>query len=126
MSRYQNVLASIFPPGNAKCRSYFNEDLHLRNHCREYYTFKNHPVFISILLFEEEVTSRGIILKLDENVMYYYFQVIGRKKKIQIFKRFMPPFYDRNLFKYCRSLQNKNGFKKLDGNKLGLFKKIGL
>ncbi len=58
---------------------------------------KNHPVhFYS--LFEEEVTVEDY-LKLDENVMYYYFQV-WQDEEDPILSDLCRRFMNRNLFKY--------------------------
>ena len=93
----------------------------MRNHCTKYYTFKNHPVhFYS--LFEEEVTVEDY-LKLDENVMYYYFQV-WQEEEDPILSDLCRRFMNRNLFKYVE-FTDKHG---LDNwmELSSLFKKIGL
>ncbi len=94
----------------------------MRNHCtRSIIHSKNHPVhFYS--LFEEEVTVEDY-LKLDENVMYYYFQV-WQEEEDPILSDLCRRFMNRNLFKYVE-FTDKHG---LDNwmELSSLFKKIGL
>ena len=114
-------MASIFPPSNA-AEVILTKILHRAKSLHEkYYTFKNHPVhFYS--LFEEEVTVEDY-LKLDENVMYYYFQV-WQEEEDPILSDLCRRFMNRNLFKYVE-FTDKHG---LDNwmELSSLFKKIGL
>ncbi|HCF32800.1 MAG TPA: hypothetical protein DEU22_10600 [Bacillus sp. (in: Bacteria)] len=122
MSRYQMYWQVYFHPVTRSAEVILTKILHRAKSLHEkYYTFKNHPVhFYS--LFEEEVTVEDY-LKLDENVMYYYFQV-WQEEEDPILSDLCRRFMNRNLFKYVE-FTDKHG---LDNwmELSSLFKKIGL
>ena len=122
MSRYQMYWQVYFHPVTRSAEVILTKILHRAKALHEqYYTFKYHPVhFYS--LFEGEVTVEDY-LKLDENVMYYYFQV-WQEEEDAILSDLCRRFMNRNLFK-CVDFTEKHGLNNwVELN--SLFKKIGL
>ncbi|MBO9130124.1 HD domain-containing protein [Bacillus sp. 165] len=122
MSRYQMYWQVYFHPVTRSSEVILTKILHRAKvlHAQDY-IFKNKPIhFYS--LFEENVTIEDY-LRLDENIMYYYFQV-WQEEEDAILKDLCRRFMNRNLFKYV-DFTDKHGLNNwLDLN--NLFKKAGI
>lgn len=98
MSRYQMYWQIYFHPVTRSAEVILTKILHRAKQLHdEYYSFKQHPVhFYS--LFEDEMTLEDY-LKLDENVILYYFQM-WQDEDDSILSDLCTRFVNRNLFKY--------------------------
>ncbi|MCP8968002.1 HD domain-containing protein [Ectobacillus ponti] len=123
MSRYQMYWQIYFHPVTRSAEVILTKILHrAKTLHQQYYTFKHQPVhFYS--LFEEEVNLEEY-LKLDENIMYYYFQV-WQEEEDSILQDLCRRFMNRNLFKYVDFVESKhalNNWVEISS----LFKKAGI
>lgn len=122
MSRYQMYWQVYFHPVTRSAEVILTKILHRAKALhQQYYTFKHYPVhFYS--LFQEEVTLEDY-LKLDENIMYYYFQV-WQDEEDAILSDLCRRFMNRDLFKYVDFTEKHglNNWVELNN----LFKKAGI
>lgn len=107
MSRYQMYWQVYFHPVTRSAEVILTKILHrakaLHKQC---YSFRHQPVhFYS--LFEDKVTLEDY-LKLDENIMYYYFQV-WQEEEDTILSDLCRRFMNRNLFKYVDFTEKYHG-----------------
>jgi HD superfamily phosphohydrolase len=123
MSRYQMYWQVYFHPVTRSAEVILTKILHRAKALyQQYYTFKHHPVhFYS--LFEGEVTLEDY-LKLDENIMYYYFQV-WQEEDDAILRDLCRRFINRNLFKYVEFTEKQHGLNNWV-ELSSLFKKAGI
>ncbi|MFX3622997.1 MAG: HD domain-containing protein [Ectobacillus sp.] len=123
MSRYQMYWQVYFHPVTRSSEVILTKILHRAKALHEeYYTFRHEPVhFYS--LFEGEVTLEDYI-KLDENIMYYYFQVWQDEEDV-ILRDLCRRFMNRNLFKYVDFTEKHHGLNKWV-ELSSLFKKAGI
>jgi HD superfamily phosphohydrolase len=99
MSRYQMYWQVYFHPVTRSAEVILTKILHRAKELHaEYYSFKHHPIhFYS--LFEDEMTLEDY-LKLDENIILYYFQM-WQDEEDSILSDLCSRFMDRNLFQYA-------------------------
>ncbi|MDG4657676.1 HD domain-containing protein [Ectobacillus antri] len=123
MSRYQMYWQVYFHPVTRSAEVILTKILHRAKALHsQYYTFKYEPAhFYS--LFEEEVTLEDY-LKLDENIMYYYFQV-WQEEEDSILRDLCRRFMNRNLFKYVDFTEKQHGLNNWV-ELSSLFKKAGI
>ncbi|UOY91273.1 HD domain-containing protein [Ectobacillus sp. JY-23] len=123
MSRYQMYWQVYFHPVTRSAEVILTKILHRAKALHsQYYTFKYEPVhFYS--LFKEEVTLEDY-LKLDENIMYYYFQV-WQEEEDGILRDLCRRFMNRNLFKYVDFIEKQHGLNNWV-ELSSLFKKAGI
>ncbi len=107
MSRYQMYWQVYFHPVTRSAEVILTKILHRAKALhKQYYSFRYQPVhFYS--LFEDEVTLEDY-LKLDENIMYYYFQV-WQEEEDTILSDLCRRFMNRNLFKYVDFTEKYHG-----------------
>ncbi|MFB9757418.1 MULTISPECIES: HD domain-containing protein [Bacillaceae] len=107
MSRYQMYWQVYFHPVTRSAEVILTKILHRAKALhKQYYSFRHQPVhFYS--LFEDEVTIEDY-LKLDENIMYYYFQV-WQEEEDAILSDLCRRFVNRNLFKYVDFTEKYHG-----------------
>ncbi|RSK28994.1 HD domain-containing protein [Bacillus sp. HMF5848] len=122
MSRYQMYWQVYFHPVTRSAEVILTKILHRAKHLHEqYYAFKQHPVhFYS--LFEEEMNVADY-LKLDEPVMYFYFQA-WQDEDDPILSDLCKRFVNRNLFQYVEYNPSKDLKKTIELPQL--FKKAGI
>lgn len=122
MSRYQMYWQVYFHPVTRSAEVILTKILHRAKALHEEgYTFSYYPVhFYS--LFEENMKVEDY-LKLDENIMYYYFQV-WQDEADDILSDLCRRFMDRDLFKYVEFTEEHGLDNWAELNRL--FKKIGL
>jgi HD superfamily phosphohydrolase len=99
MSRYQMYWQVYFHPVTRSAEVILTKILHRAKELHaDYYSFKHHPIhFYS--LFEDEMTLEDY-LKLDENIILYYFQM-WQEEEDPILNDLCTRFVDRNLFQYA-------------------------
>ena len=107
MSRYQMYWQVYFHPVTRSAEVILTKILHRAKALhKQYYSFRHQPVhFYS--LFEDEVTLEDY-LRLDENIMYYYFQV-WQEEEDAILSDLCRRFVNRNLFKYVDFTEKYHG-----------------
>ncbi|PLS18383.1 hypothetical protein CVD28_06850 [Bacillus sp. M6-12] len=123
MSRYQMYWQVYFHPVTRSAEVILTKILHRAKHLHETgYTFKQEPVhFYSMLTGNMSLSD---YLKLDEAVMFYYFQ-IWEEEEDAILRDLCRRFVNRNLFKYAEFHPSNDQMNKLmELNKL--FKKAGI
>lgn len=123
MSRYQMYWQVYFHPVTRSAEVILTKILHrAKTLYKQEYKFTYKPVhFYS--LFEENVTLEDY-LKLDENIMYYYFQV-WQEEEDSILSDLSRRFLNRNLFKYVDFADKQHGLNNwVELN--SLFKKAGI
>lgn len=122
MSRYQMYWQVYFHPVTRSAEVILTKILHRAKHLYEQgYSFKLVPMhFIS--LFKNEMNLKDY-LKLDESVIYYYFQ-LWQEEEDPILSDLSERFMNRHLFKYIEYDPEEQAdiFTKL----VPLFKKVGI
>ncbi|MGG3888455.1 HD domain-containing protein [Metabacillus fastidiosus] len=122
MSRYQMYWQVYFHPVTRSAEVILTKILHRAKQLyKEKYSFKHHPLhFYS--LFEDKVDVKDY-LKLDESIMFYYFQAWQEEEDI-ILNDLCNRFINRDLFKFVEFNPNEQMMTLLQLNKL--FKQAGI
>ncbi|MED4456073.1 HD domain-containing protein [Metabacillus fastidiosus] len=122
MSRYQMYWQVYFHPVTRSAEVILTKILHRAKQLyKENYSFKHHPLhFYSI--FEDKVDVKDY-LKLDESIMFYYFQAWQEEEDI-ILNDLCNRFINRDLFKFVEFNPNEQMMTLLQLNKL--FKQAGI